>query len=360
MRADSVAEVQAAIAAGGRWLPRGAGTKPALSSGAEGAEPLELAGLRGVVDYDPAELTLTALAGTPLEELAEVLAEHGQFLPFDPPLVAAGATLGGALAAGVSGPAAFGAGSARDFVIGVKVVDGGGRLLSGGGRVVKNAAGFDLPKLMVGSAGRLGVVVEACCKVFPEPPAKVTLAVDCGGLEAAIELTAELARGQVGLLALELEGDGLVHARLAGEEDLLDRRLQRLRGSVAAESRVLDGAEEAAFWRARRELEWVPSASAVVVAPTRLADLPGLDSQLAAAGAERRYGFGGASAWIAWPAAAPLTDLSRLLAAAELSGVALSGAAGGRPLLGLARGGAFGQRVRDAIDPDRRFAEAWS
>ena len=111
-----------------------------------------------------------------------MLAEHGQYLPFDPPLAAAGATLGGTVAAGLSGPGRYRYGGVRDFVLGVRFVDGMGNLVRGGGKVVKNAAGFDFPKLMVGSLGRLGVLAELSFKVFPQPPAFATLAVSYHGI----------------------------------------------------------------------------------------------------------------------------------------------------------------------------------
>ena len=122
---DSVEAVQEAVRAGPRVLPVGGGTKPALSTPpADDVIALDLSSLRGLVEYDPAELTLTALAGTPVADLDEALAVHGQHLPFDPPLSAAGATLGGVVAAGTSGPGAFRHGGVRDFVIGVRFVDG--------------------------------------------------------------------------------------------------------------------------------------------------------------------------------------------------------------------------------------------
>src|SRR5690606_25923261 len=106
-----------------------------LSGAADGATLLDVGGLRGIVDYDPAELTFTARPGTPLAQIAAALAEHGQYLPFDPPLVEAGATLGGTVAAGVSGPGAYRYGGVRDFVLGVRFIDGTGQLRRAGGRV---------------------------------------------------------------------------------------------------------------------------------------------------------------------------------------------------------------------------------
>ena len=121
-----------------------AAPKPALSTPPEGVVPLVVSGLRGIVEYDPEELTITALAGTPVRVVQEALAAHGQHLPFDPPLARAGATLGGVVAAGTSGSGGHRHGGVRDFIIGARFVDGTGALVGAGGRVVKNAAGFDL------------------------------------------------------------------------------------------------------------------------------------------------------------------------------------------------------------------------
>ncbi len=156
-RIEEVQEVVRGAEPGMRLLPVAGGTKPALSSSSRAdVQRLDVSELTGVLEYDPAELTLTALAATPLVEVQTALAEHGQHLPFDPPLAEAGATLGGVVATGAAGAGAWRNGGVRDFVIGVRFVDGTGRLITGGGKVVKNAAGFDLPKLMVGSIGRLG------------------------------------------------------------------------------------------------------------------------------------------------------------------------------------------------------------
>ena len=146
VQVTSVEDVQEAIGAGACVLARGGGTKPALSSVADAAV-LDLSALRGITEYQPSEFTFSARAGTPLAEIASALAEHGQALPFDPPLVDAGATVGGAIAAGLSGSGRYRYGGIRDFLLGVRFVDGQGRLVRGGGKVVKNAAGFDLPKL---------------------------------------------------------------------------------------------------------------------------------------------------------------------------------------------------------------------
>ncbi|MCB0114754.1 MAG: FAD-binding protein, partial [Caldilineaceae bacterium] len=150
IKVESVAEIQDAVRSHDRVEVGGGGSKPVLSTQHTDAALLDLAALRGVTVYDPGEFTFTARAGTPLSEVQVMLAEKGQYLPFDPPLAEDGATLGGTVAAGLSGPGRLRYGGVRDFLIGVRFVDGRGEEVRGGGNVVKNAAGFDFPKLMVG------------------------------------------------------------------------------------------------------------------------------------------------------------------------------------------------------------------
>lgn len=321
-----------------------------------------------MVDYDPAELTFTARPGTPLAEIDAMLAASGQHLPFDPPRLGAAATLGGAVAAGVTGPGGFAAGI-RDFVIGVRVVDGSGRLAKGGGKVVKNAAGFDLPKLMVGSLGRLGVMVELSVKVFPRPAATATVRFPIVGLEAGLGAIAALARGPVAVTALDLDPDGAVTARIGGAAELIEARAGRLAKSVQPAAEVigvtttppvepssLAAGPDAAYWDEARGFAWVAADERLVVAPASPRQIVALDADLERHGATRRYGLGANVAWIGWPAAAPVEELSALLAAHRMSAVGLTGPPLGEPLLGAASGGAFAQRIAAGLDPDGRFA----
>jgi glycolate oxidase len=342
---DAVRALQDAVREHPRVLPRGGGSKPALSTPSEGVVPLVVSGLRGIVEYDPEELTITALAGTPVRVVQAALAAHGQYLPFDPPLARAGATVGGVVAAGSSGSGAHRHGGVRDFIIGARFVDGTGALVGAGGRVVKNAAGFDLARLMVGSLGRLGVLVDVAFKVFPAPPAWGTLVAEAPDLGAALEAS----RRATGLdvEALDIEPPGRLLIRLGGPAIALEARLERLRRAVALPAeKVLD---DAALWDAR-----VPEGSLVRLAlgPRRIA---ALDPALA--GVPRRYTRGGAEARLAWPADRPVEELDALLREVGASGVRLTGPPGS-VLLGATSGGAFADRVRRALDPDGRFANA--
>ncbi len=345
--ADELAE---AVAAAPRVLPIAGGTKPALSTPPGDATPLDVSGLRGIVDYDPAELTFTARPGTPLQEIAATLAGHGQYLPFDPPLVDAGATLGGTVAAGVAGPGAYRYGGVRDFVLGVRFVDGTGRLVHAGGRVVKNAAGFDIPKLLVGSMGRLGVLAEVTIKVLPAPEATATVAFAPPTIADALAAIATVGRGPLEADAVDLDADGRLLVRLAGRAGPLEARVERLRGVVGLPGEPVDET----VWDAARDLTWAPADSAIVRVGLTTAAVPALDAALD--GAPRRLSIGANVAWVAWPADRPIGALGDALAELGLTGMRVRGG-DGRLLLGARRGGAFAARVRAALDPDGRFPE---
>jgi glycolate oxidase FAD binding subunit len=338
-----------------RVLPVAGATKPALSRAGDGVMAVDVSELRGIVEYDPGELTVTARAATPVAEVADVLAEHGQYLPFDPPLVEAGATLGGVVAAATSGPNAFRHGGVRDFVIGVRLIDGTARLVSGGGKVVKNAAGFDLPKLMVGSRGRLGVITQLSFKVFPRPSATVTHRYGLG-LDGALETIARLCRGPITLDAVDIEPGGHLVIRLGGDVDLLGARSARLEAEVGAAAEVLGGSVDRDYWTDVAGFSWVPGGQAVVRAPVPAHLVPRVDAVLEAAGALVRYSLAGNVAWIAWPPARPTEVLAAALAGLGLTGVALTGPPLPGPI-GAQPGGAFGERVRSAFDPFDRFAQ---
>jgi glycolate oxidase FAD binding subunit len=361
--ASSVEDVQEAVrtaAPGTRLLPVAGATKPALSSSRrDDVEQLDLSGLSGIVEYDPAELTITARAGTPVREVQEVLAEHGQYLPFDPPLGAAGATLGGVLATGACGPGAWRHGGVRDFVIGVRFVDGTGRVIAGGGKVVKNAAGFDLPKLMVGSAGRLGVIVQLSFKVFPRPIATTTLEFAFDGVAPAAEAAIALARGPVELEALEILPGGRLLARVGGRAEILQPRAERLERMLDAPASHHDGEEERALWRDAAELTWLAPDAVLIRVGLSIRQVPTLDAAIGGIpGSQIRYGIGGTVAWISWPAVQPLDQLDTVLRELGMPGMVLLGPPD-RPFLGSGTiaGGAFGARIVQALDPDSRFLE---
>ncbi len=350
---ESMAAAQDAVRATPLVLPIGGGSKTALATRWPTATRLDLRPLAGIVEYNPGEYVFTALAGTPLAAVQAALAEHGQYLPFDPPFAAAGATLGGAVATGLSGSGRRRYGGVRDFIIGMRFVDGQGRLVRSGGKVVKNAAGFDQHKLLVGSLGSLGVIVEVSFKVFPQPLAYATLQIDGITLTTAIEIIGRLSTSHFDLEALDLIPAGGAYAlclRIGGPAAVLPARLENLRRWLGRGEPVAD---DAATWRAATTFNWLPRGAKLAKTPATLATLPALDAMLAATGAARRYADGGNLAWIAWPG--EWADLDARLLALGLSGVALLGPRAEQPLLGLRNGAYLAARIKQTLDPESKF-----
>ena len=181
---EIIDRVRAAAASGLPLRIRGGGTKDFYGEPRQG-ELLDTRGLVGIVNYEPSELVVTVRAGTPLAELEALLAEHGQCLPFEPPHFGSGATVGGMVASGLSGPARASVGALRDYVLGAQLVNGRGELLNFGGTVIKNVAGYDLSRVLAGSLGVLGLISEVSLKVLPVAPAEATLRfADCAQADA--------------------------------------------------------------------------------------------------------------------------------------------------------------------------------
>jgi glycolate oxidase FAD binding subunit len=346
-----------AVAEASLVQPTGGCTKTALSAHLPGATRIDMAGLSGILEYEPGEYTFTAYAGTRLSLIASALAEHGQFLPFDPPLVHAGATLGGAVASGLAGPGRYRYGGVRDFILGVRYVDGEGRLIKGGGKVVKNAAGFDTPKLMAGSLGMFGVLAELTFKVFPAPRAYATLVAPCVSPEEGVELLVRVSASGMDVHALELVPGGpacyAVWVRLAGLPEALDERLARL-GELLGRGTPVRGGQELALWEEIGEFRWAPKPWNLIKVPLTPRRIPALEGALLALdpGALRRYSGGGQVAWVA--TTAPPSAVDPLLARLSLSGLVIMGARS--PVrLGASPGEPFERRVKEAMDPTRRF-----
>ncbi len=214
-------------AAQGRTLRlRGGGSKDFWGQSLTG-EVLDTRAYQGIVSYEPSELVVTARCGTPLAELEATLAEKGQCLAFEPPHFGEGATVGGMVAAGLSGPARATAGAVRDYVLGARFINGLGEHLTFGGQVMKNVAGYDVSRLMAGSWGTLGLITEVSLKVLPVAPAEATLM--CAGLAQADAL-ALLHRW--GGQPLPLNASAWVRDTTA--QPVADYLFVRLRGAVAA------------------------------------------------------------------------------------------------------------------------------
>ena len=275
---------------------------------------------RGIVSYEPTELVITARCGTPLADVEAALAERGQCLAFEPPHFGAEATVGGAVASGLSGPARASVGALRDFVLGLQLLNGRGEHLTFGGQVMKNVAGYDVSRLLAGSLGSLGVITEVSLKVLPVAPAEATL---CFGLtqSTALERLARW-RGQ----PLPLNASCWVRDLGAGAAQ--ERLYVRLRGAVAAVEAAcvrmladapgerLPASEVAADWQACREqtlpfFGQAPSADHGLWRLSVAATTPALDTP-----GDTLVEWHGALRWV-W---APLAEGERLRRLAQQAG----------------------------------------
>jgi glycolate oxidase FAD binding subunit len=236
--------IRAAATGGKRLRIRGGGTKDFYGQALEG-EILDTRAYAGVVAYDPTELVITVRGGTPLAEVEQVLAEKRQMLAFEPPHFGAAATIGGAVAAGLSGPRRATAGAVRDFVLGVRLMDGRGADLRFGGQVMKNVAGYDVSRVMAGALGTLGVILEVSLKVLPLPVAEATLKFEMPR-DRAIE-TMNRWGGKPLPISATAYADGDLGVRLSGAAAAVKEACATLGGE-----RVGD-AEAGRFWAGIRE-----------------------------------------------------------------------------------------------------------
>jgi len=348
---STAAELAEAVCAAPRVLAVGGGTKPRLSA-VPGAARISTTRLTGILEYDPCEFTFTAQAGTSLREIASTLLAQGQYLPFDPPFVAAGATIGGTVGAGLSGAGRFRFGGLRDFILGIRFVDGEGRLLRMGGKVVKNAAGFDLAKFFVGSLGRFGILAEVTFKVFPRPAALLTLELPVSGLDALLRLLAEAGSGRWELDALEASLDRhVVYARLGGSAAAVEALAEDILGHWPG--RRLAAGDADLLWQSAREFGWASAGQAVMKIPLAPSQIPRLARILGALpDSAHRIGAGGNVAYLA-VSPAWATEADRQLRAEGFTALSLRGEV---PLwLGASRPAAIYRAVKQALDPRERF-----
>jgi glycolate oxidase FAD binding subunit len=280
--------VRAAAAAGQGLCLQGGGSK-AFHGGVAKGEPFDTRAYAGIVEYEPSELVITARCGTPLTELEAALAARGQMLPFEPPHFGPQATLGGMLAASLAGPRRAQAGAVRDFVLGTRIMDGRGDVLSFGGQVMKNVAGYDVSRLMAGALGTLGLILEASFKVLPLPPAEATLRFELPQDRAITSLN-QWAGRPLPISASAWCGDELT-LRLSGAASAVRAAADHLGGE-----RLPDDAATG-FWRAAREQTHAFFHRDADIALWRLS-LPSVTPPLALPGATF-IEWGGSQRWIA-------------------------------------------------------------
>jgi glycolate oxidase FAD binding subunit len=316
-------------------------------------------GYSGVVTYDPSEFLISARAGTSIAELESVLAAQGQYLPFDPVLSQQGATLGGSVASGISGPCRLLYGGLRDFIMEVQLCDSAGREVRGGGKVVKNAAGFDLPKLVVGSYGRMGIITEATLKVFPKPPGNLTLSIACPSLRSALERGLKLLALPLPIAALEIEPGPKLLIRLAGPIDSLAGMAARVTHALppgVRVERIEHGSQEVRAWHDRAAFDWASDYAALARVAITHHQCSDLEQELKSLGDAVRWvlSCGVSVAWIAVRELEQLAALDAILSQLMLSGVAVRGPSSLTPL-GDRRWIASAQRIQQALDPAAKY-----
>lgn len=266
---DLLEQVNQALNLGNPLRIQGGNSKAMLGNPVT-SEIVDTRGHRGIVSYDPTELVLTARAGTPLLEIEAALHEAGQMLPCEPPHLGPNATLGGMVAAGLSGPRRPWAGSVRDYVLGTRLITGHGKLLRFGGEVMKNVAGYDVSRLMAGSFGCLGLLTEVSLKVLPQPRQTLSLRLAMDSHQALAEL-AEWGQQPLPISAACHDGEALYLRLEGGEGSVLSAR-QRLGGETLDNRFWSDLREQRlAFFQAPEPL-WrlsVPNATGELQLPGR-------------------------------------------------------------------------------------------
>jgi glycolate oxidase FAD binding subunit len=331
----------------------GGQTKPRLTQVDKQFTPISTLRLHGILEYEPDEFTITALAGTTVSEIENELAKNGQYLPFEPLFRDAGSTLGGTVAAGTNGPGRLRYGGVRDFILGVRYVDGNGRLLRMGGKVVKNAAGFDLPKFFVGSLGRFGIMGEITLKVFPRPRSSLTLRLPFARIDEAAQLLASVAAGRWQPDALDtFPGSKVVVLRLCGPASALPDLAREILARWPGEQ--LSEADAVRVWTELRETQWVYLDGVLLKIPLTLTALPaifGLVHDLH--GGRLHISGGGNVGYLSVPSVEQIGIVDEQLRRLNLCALTLRGPCA--LLLGTRADTSIETRVKEALDPQHRF-----
>jgi glycolate oxidase FAD binding subunit len=343
----SIGELKEVVLSNPCLLAAGGGTKWSRRESSSPVIPVSLAHFSGIIEYQPDEYTITARAGTPVRELAAALAKNGQYLPFDPPFVSEGASLGGMIASGLSGSGSQRYGRLRDFILAIEFMTGDGRVARGGAKVVKNSAGFDLPKLMVGSLGRFGLLTEVTLKVFPAPATRRNLRVACHSFDDALDQMVRLNRSHLILDGLDLLPPDTLLIQLGGQADAMGERIGRLRSFLEREVEVLTDTN--LDRRSAHDSDPKHSLVKVAVRPSMISRF---HQAISREGVSCRYLFGGATAWMEW--AGSSKDLDSILRERSLTGLLFRGP-GVPHLIGPVTGSGFSERIKKTLDPDDRF-----
>jgi len=306
----------------------GGATKLGLGRPVTAERRLDVSALSGITLYEPAELLLTAAAGTPLAQIEATLSQHGQCLAFEPPdlsrLLGAGArqTLGGVVATNLSGPRRISAGAARDHVLGLRAVNGRGEIFRAGGKVVKNVTGYDLPKLLTGSFGTMAVFTELTLKVLPAAETEETVAVSGLDCRQAVSVMCQALGSSAALSGAAWvpgrDGDTLTCFRLEGFGPSVQARRQRLLALLDLDADLWTAPASKAWWREMRDVAPLGAGEGHAVWKISLpaTQAPALLEKLKSLGEYKvALDWGGALVWVSLPcgADAKAADLRALL-----------------------------------------------
>lgn len=306
--------------------------------------------MRGITEYQPQEYTLTVLAGTRVSDIQTALRKEGQYLPFDP-LLPDHASIGGAVACNLSGSRRHRYGGIRDFILGAGVVDGLGRAFRVGGVVVKNAAGFDLSKFLVGSLGQYAIMTDLTFKVFPDAPVFQGLRLRYGSLGDALNAVFRCNRSSHELDVLDIAPSNqcwYLLTGLAGFQDTLPQRARQFIAMMRQETAFLDATEVADDGSLRDPLAGLTGDFLVkaVISPRQI---PGFDALVRET--QRRYSAGGNIAWLATD---DIGALKKVLEAEQLPGLVLRGSVD-CPLIGKPLENLLAARVKRVLDPHNKL-----
>ena len=344
-----VDQVKTARVANGHFRIVGGGTKDFFGNALQG-EPLNVRPLAGISSYEPTELVVSVRGGTLLADLEAALAEKGQHLAFEPPRFGESSTVGGMIAAGLAGPARAAAGSVRDHLLGATLLNGKGEVLSFGGQVMKNVAGYDVSRVLAGSMGVLGVICEVSLKVLPRPTATATLRFELDQAQALQKLNAW--GGEPLPISASACWSGMLVIRLSGARAAVEAACRQLGGEA------IEPAWAAAFWQGLRDQsdEFFASALAAVKGGAALWRLgvPQTAAPITLPG-EQLVEWGGAQRWLCTPATAAQVREAATAAGghATLFRSRDKSAEAFHPLSApLAR---FHRELKKAFDPDRVF-----
>jgi glycolate oxidase FAD binding subunit len=347
--AKDIDEVQSHIRATPAVRAVGGGTKTNLSRDAT----ISLREMSGIVDYRSDEYIISALAGTPLAVVESLLAEKGQSLPFDPLFVKRGATLGGTVASGLSGPGRWRYGGLRDFILSVQLVSGAGRIIRGGANVVKNAAGFDIPKLVGGSLGCFGILTEVTFKVFPTPKETVTLKIEFPDTHSAVKMLCAIAAGPWELMALELSPPSTLWIRLGGQRAAVAKRIDRISATLLQANKTERLTDDDSIWAEAKELDWLPDGMSLLKVPVTPREIVDIEAACDADHATfpRRYSCGGNVLYLGYQ-----DDFVGLMSQFHTKAGMIVLGNDARTFIGKSNANVFGQRLRAVFDPDNKLS----